>query len=923
MKFSSLVSAVLSAGLFAASSVLQAAAPSPVDSVDPFIGTDGHGHVFPGAARPFGMAVLSPDTRTETWDGTSGYHYTDQTILGFSHTHLSGTGGGCLGDIMVMPTVGDIHLDAGQPGNGYMSRFSHKSEEAHPGYYKVFLEDPKVTAELTATERCGIHRYTFPASDAAHIVLDLNHGIQNGATDSQAKVENSTTISGYRKSNGWGGSRIIYYVMQFSRPFESYGFQKNGQRLPDGTTDASGGPIQGFVTYKTKANETILIKVGISGTSLDGARKNLNTEIPGWDFDGVRRTAAQDWNRNLSTAQIETPDPHLRRTFYTNLYLSYIQPSLYNDADGTYRGMDHQIHTDAKFQNYTTFSLWDTYRAEHPLLTILQPGRVDDMINTLLTQSQQSGIHSTPIWPLWDNETWCMIGYHSVDVMAEAYLKGFRGFDAEAAYKAMREAALRDGDYHKLGYVASQNGAGATSRTIEYSIDDWSVAKMAEALGHDDDARMFYKRAANYYNVFDRSSGFQRGRKADGSWRSPFDAIGLINDEYTEANAWQYAFGAQHDVPGMISMYGGDAPFVQKLDTMFSMSSKTRTSIPDITGLIGQYAQGDEQCHHVAYLYNYAGQPYKTQQHVRQIMDMEYSDTPGGECGNVDCGQMSAWYIFSALGFYPVNPSSGVYVIGSPVVNKAVLHLDSKQYGGRAFTMIAENNGPKNIYVQSATWNGKPYNKTWFTHGQLTGGGTLKLVMGPKPNAAWGSDPAARPPATMPSGFVYPVLPAPAEDKIVKLEVPIRVVCGSDEPVGNFVPDPNMLDGLTNHTDAAVEAASPNAAPAAVYQSERYGNDFTYELPVPTDRSYTVRLHFAEVFDKDAGQRLQNVEINGATVLSNFDIIATAGGTHKAVVRGFIGVKPDASGKILIRVSSAADSPDKNAKLSALEILPE
>ena len=922
MKCLRLLFCVLTIGLSLAASLVHAGTPNPNDCVDPFVGTDAHGHTFPGAVMPFGMVQLSPDTRTDTWDGCSGYNYSDPTIMGFSHTHLLGTGGGCLGDILLMPTVGNIHLDAGQPGAGYISRFSHKRESAQPGYYRVYLQDPRVTVELTATERCGFHRYTFPATDAAHIVLDLDHGIQNGATDSQVKVENSTTLTGYRQSNGWGGTRIVYYVMQFSRPFQSWGLRKNGQLLPNGTTEASGGPVKAYVSYQTKANDQILIKVGISPTSIEEARKNLAEEIPGWDFRKVRTAAAQAWNQTLSPVQIDTPDPHLRRTFYTNLYFSEIAPSLYNDSDGSYRGMDHKIHNTGKFQNYTTFSIWDTYRAEQPLLLILQPHRSDDMINTLLTQYSQSGIHRTPIWPLWDNETWCMIGYHSVDIIADAYLKGVRGDDPEAAYQAMRETAVQNdlAGYKTLGYIPSQRGSQATSRTIESGYDDWCIAKMAAALGHNADAQMFYKCAADYYNLYDKTTDFLRGRLADGSWRPSFDAIGQINDEYTEADAWEYAFAVQQDIPGVIRMYGGDAPFINKLDTLFAMSSKTRNFDPDISGMIGQYSQGDEQCHHVAYLYDYAGAPYKTQYWARQVMQREYQDTPAGECGNLDCGQMSAWYIFSAMGFYPVNPDSGVYEIGSPVLNKVVLHLDPKAYGGRTFTVIAQNNSPKNIYIQSAAWNGQPFQQTWFTHRQLIGGGVLRLVMGPKPNLSWGA--SAPPPATMPAGFQYPTPPTPSVETIVKLTVPIRVVCGSDNPVGNFVPDPNMLDGQENSTDTVVDANVPDAAPAAVYQSERYGNDFTYEFPVPKGHAYTAHLHFSEDFDKDPGVRLENIAINGTTVLTNFDVYTASGGMFKAIVKSFSGIKPDAHGIISVRIWSASTSPDKNAKISAIEILP-
>jgi len=922
------VLSVLSLGvLFATFTTQGLAAPvSPTNYADPMVGTAGHGHTFPGAALPFGMVQLSPDTRTETWDGCSGYLYSDSTIQGFSHTHLSGTGGGSLGDIMVMPEVGPVQWEAGTPGNGYASGFSHKQETAHPGYYKVYLQDPKVTAEMTATDRTGFHRYTFPATDQAHIIVDLGHGIQSSTVDTSVKLENDMTISGYRKANGWGGERTVFFVAEFSRPFSTFALQQNGQVLPDGTPSASGGTVKAMVGYTTKTAEQIMVKVGISATSVAGARKNLDAENTGWDFDGIRTAASKAWDKALGDVQIDTPDTHVKRTFYTNLYLSMIAPSLFDDVDRAHMGFDHKVHTNATFDNYTTFSLWDTYRAEHPLLNIIQPARAHDMVQAMLAQKRELGWHTTPIWPLWANETWCMIGYHSVDVIADAYMKGLAGPDKEAAYQDLKDTAMQGGeigDYQRLGYVPSKSGAQATSKTIEYSYDDWCLAKMAESLGHKADADMFYKRALSYYNLFDRKVAFERGRKADGTWRAHFDPIGLIGDEYTEADAWQYAFGAQQDVPGMIRLYGGDTGFVNRLDAMFAASPKIRTNIPDITGLIGQYSQGDEQCHHVAYLYDYAGAPSKTQRWVREIMRREFSDAVDGECGNVDCGQMSAWYVFSAIGFYPVNPDSDVYAIGSPAVAKAVLHLDKKVYGGRTFTVVAKDNSPTNVYIQSATWDGKPYDKTYVTYKQITGGGTLALTMGPRPSPTWGKSSASRPPATIPAAIRYPTLPPPSVNQMATFKLPIHVACGTDDPIGNWLPDPNMLEGSTNRSGHSVDIAGvPGAAPEAVYQSELYGDDFTYAFPVPKGKKYTVRLHFAEVFDNGPGERIENVAVNGATVLPNFEIYKAAGGMNKAVVKEFTGVTAP-KGVVKIRVSTTAASPDKNAKISGIEVLPE
>ena len=501
-----------------------------------------------------------------------------------------------MGDIMLMPTVGEVTLKAGSPGKGYASRFSHQNEKATPGYYQVFLETPKVNVELTTTERCGLHQYTFPASDQAHFVLDLVHGIVCKTTASAIKMENHTTISGIRTSEGWGGSRTVYFVMKFSKPFDAFGIESDGQRLANDWTDSQGKNLKAFVNYHTQANEIILVKVGISGTSVEGARKNLAAEIPGWDFAATRAAAVRQWQKVFDFAEVESFDPHIRSTFYANLYLSCLAPTLFNDVDGTYCGLDQKNHA-GNFQNYSTFSIWDIYRAEWPLLGLQQPGRINDMVKSMLAGYQELGQHSTPIWPLWGNETKCMIGYHSVDMITEAYFEGFRDYDAEAAYQAMRDTAMQDRNgldsYKKLGYVASEPKKGATSKTLEYTVNDWTIAKMAETLGHADDAKLFYQRSANYRNLFDRSTGFFRGRKANGDWRSPFAPNTLVNDEYTEADAWQYLFSVQHDVPGMVALHGGEAGFINKLDGLFLADSKFYPFIPDITGMIGQYAQGD------------------------------------------------------------------------------------------------------------------------------------------------------------------------------------------------------------------------------------------------------------------------------------------------------------------------------------------
>ena len=922
MKSKAFFAALLAASLFGATG----AVAQPVADSLPLVGTDANGHAFPGPTVPFGMVQPGPDTGTEGWGLCSGYEYKDSLIQGFSHTHLGGTGCGCLGDVLLMPTVGEIYLDAGSPGKGYASDFSHTQETATPGYYRVRLSTSGVTAELTATERCGFHKYTFPASEQAHIILDLAHGIGNNAVDTELHVESQDTVSGARISEGWGGKRAIYFVLQFSKPFTSFGVEQNGQRLAADVKDAQGKSTKAFFNYQTAANEAVFVKVGISGTGIEGARKNLAAEIPNWDFEGVQAAAVGQWQKVFDAVQIQTFDPHIAKTFYANLYLTCLAPDLFNDVDGNYRGYDHKNHPGAKFQNYTTFSIWDIYRAEWPLLTLMQPARVNDIVQAMLAEYQELGQHTTPIWPLWGNETWCMIGYHSVDMMAEAYLDGFRGYDAETAYQAMRDTAMQDRNgldtYKRLGYVASVPGHAATSCTLEYTFDDWCLAKMAETLGHTEDAKRFYQRAGNYYNLFDQTTRFFRGRKADGKWRTPFSDKALVGDEYTEADAWQYALAVQQDVPGMIALYGGDAGFIQKLDALFTEDSTIYTSIPDISGLIGQDSQGDEQCHHVPYLYDYAGAPYKAQQRLRQIMATLYNDTPAGQCGNTDCGQMAAWYIFSALGFYPMNPASDIFAIGSPVVSKAVLHLDNDKYQGHTFTVVAENNSAENIYSQSATLNGKALTRPWITRNEVTAGGELSFVMGAAPNPQWGSAVADRPPATMPADFHYPPVPAPAPtNQVAHFSLPIRIACGSDEPVSGFLPDPDTIPGDNNRADPRIDTSTPNAAPAGVYQCEHFGNDFTYAFPVPAGRRYLVRLHFAEIFDSGAGTRLENIYVNRRQVLTNFDIFSAAGGMNKALVKEFPNIRANRRGEISIRVTTTLDSPDKNAKINGIEIL--
>jgi len=720
----------------------------PVDEVLPFIGTGWHGHTYPGATVPFGFVQLSPDTPIKGWDACAGYHYSDSSILGFSHTHLSGTGIGDLGDVLVLPITGKLQESTNYHAltvDRLRSGFSHDNEFATPGYYRVLLDKYNVLAELTATAHAGMHRYTFPASKESHILIDLVHGANNQATEAFLKLENNNLVTGYRSTTGWDKHRTIYFAIECSQPWKKFGLEADGKPLAANQAEIKSRNVRAHLDFKTSAGQQILLRVGLSAVSAEEAKKNLSAEMPNWDFDALRTAARNTWNDQLSRIKIESASPNIRQTFYSALYHTMTAPTLYNDADGSYRGTDGLVHTNAGFQYYSTFSLWDTFRAENPLLTLTQPERVNDFIQTMLAFYQESPDHALPMWPLASYETWCMISYHSVPVIVDAYNKGFRGFDAELAFQAMRDTAMsgRRGqdDYQKNGYVASEAGArrNGTAKTLEFSYDDWCIAQMAQALGKTNDAELFLKRSQNFMNVFDPATGFFRGKTAAGAFREPFDPKRISFDDFVEANAWQYAFGVLHDVPGMIKLYGGNDAFIKKLDQLFNEDSDITPYLVDISGMVGQYSHGNEPCHHVAYLYALAGAQHKTALRVHQIALLHYDNTPEGICGNDDCGQMSAWYVWSAMGLYPVNPADGKYVIGSPLVAKATIRLDSKFYPGNTFTIVAHNASNQNIYVQSAKLNGQSINRPWITHAEIARGGTLELEMGILPNKAWGT----------------------------------------------------------------------------------------------------------------------------------------------------------------------------------------
>jgi predicted alpha-1,2-mannosidase len=725
--------------------------------VDPFIGTGLHGHTFPGATMPFGMVQLSPDTRLSGWDGCSGYHYSDNIIYGFSHTHLSGTGISDYCDILLMPTVGEPSLAAlvdGKTERGYASSFSHRNEIARPGYYSVRLDDGNILAEMTTSNRAGFHRYTFPRTDRANLVIDLVH--RDKVLDSYLRVVDDRHIEGYRRSSGWARDQIVYFVAEFSQPFAG-GVALDG-KLDPGLKQARGTNVKASLAFDARLGKPILVKVAISAVSIEGARRNLAAELPGWEFDRVRDSANSAWNRELNRIQA-TGGANDRakdqlKVFYTAVYHTMIAPNLFMDVDGQFRGRDGQTHAARGFANYSVFSLWDTFRATHPLYTIIEQKRTSDFINTFLAQYEQGG--RLPVWELAANETETMIGYHAVSVIADAAIKDIPGFDREKAFRAMKHSAgLKHfglGDYMDHGYVSMEDERESVSRTLEYAYDDWCIAQMADLLGHQDDYRTFSKRAQSYRNVFDPVEGFVRPRR-NGGWLSPFDPR-EVSFNFTEANSWQYSFFVPQDVSGLMELMGGREKFVRQLDQLFSTESKTTgRDQADITGLIGQYAHGNEPSHHMAYLYDYAGQPWKTQARVRQIIDNFYAPTPEGLIGNEDCGQMSAWYVMSAAGLYPVTPGQPIYAIGSPLFPELRFKLEN----GKSFTIKARAVSAQNIYIQSATLNGQPYRRSYLSHKNLRDGGELIFQMGPKPNRNWGSGNADIPVSKPAAETIVPV----------------------------------------------------------------------------------------------------------------------------------------------------------------------
>ncbi|WP_129713730.1 GH92 family glycosyl hydrolase [Pedobacter sp. SYP-B3415] len=715
--------------------------------VDPFIGTGFHGHVFMGANVPFGAVQVGPANLSQGWDWCSGYHYSDSTIIGFAQTHLSGTGIGDLGDISIMPVTGDVKMvkgEAGKPSSGYYSSFSHEQETAKAGYYSVQLLRYGIKAELTATERVGFHQYTYPAGKAGKLVIDLKEGIGwDGVTESYIKQINPTTIAGYRYSKGWAEDQKIYFTMQFSRPIETLAVFDN-TALKTGS-ELKAKRTKGLVTFSGNGG-VVQVKVGISPVSMTNAAANIKAELPGWDFSKTVAAADAKWERELQKIRIKTKDEARLRTFYTAMYHSMIAPSVFNDHNGDYYGTDKKIYSKPGFTNYTTFSLWDTYRAAHPLMTVIHPEKVSDMVNTMLNIYKQQG--KLPVWHLMGNETNCMVGNPAITVVADAYLKRFGGFDKKLAYEAMTKTAMLDerglNFVKSKGYIPADSMPESVAKGMEYAIADWAISQVAKKDGKANDYAYWLKRGKNYVNYFEKGSGYMRGRINDNTWRSPFNPFESIHgkNDYTEGNAWQYLWLVPQDVEGLINLIGGEKRFIQKLDSLFIVQGDMgKEASPDISGLIGQYAHGNEPSHHITYMYAYAGQPWKTADQVRHVLDHLYTDKNDGLSGNEDVGQMSAWYIFSALGFYPANPANGLYVFGSPVVDEAEIQLGK----GKTMKLRVLNNSKENKYIQSVKLNGRNYNKSYISHQDLVSGGILELTMGAKPSATWGVAAADRP----------------------------------------------------------------------------------------------------------------------------------------------------------------------------------
>jgi predicted alpha-1,2-mannosidase len=716
--------------------------------VDPYIGTSGHGHVFLGAHVPFGGVQVGPTNYVKGWDWCSGYHYSDSIVTGFSQLHLSGTGIGELGDVLITPYTGELKTSPGTQENplaGYASKYAHSEEIVKPGYYSVSLRRYNIHVELTATERVAVHKYTFPETEQAHLAINLTNGIGwDKPTEGYVKKVDSQTYTGYRFSTGWAKDQRLYFAIRLSKPVGSAQFFDDGKFISGDSIKSE--KVVGVLNFSTRKGDILILKVGISPVSEKNALANIEAEVPGWNFEKVVSDANNLWNKELGKIVVTGKNENDLRTFYTALYHAYTHPILFNDNNKDYRGADKQVYAKPGFNNYSVFSLWDTYRAEQPLFTLIQPERVNDMVNTMLNIYKQQG--KLPIWHLMGNETDCMPGYSAVPVIADAYFKGFKGFDVNLAFEAMKASSTRDDYGMKLlkekGYIPADKEKESVSKAMEYCISDWCIAQMAKKLGKMQDYEYYSRRSVLYVQYFDPKMQFMRAKLDNGKFREPFSPFQSIHEwgDYTEGNAWQYTWLVPQDVEGLIRLFGGDQQFLTKLDSLFVVKGDMgKDASSDISGLIGQYAHGNEPSHHITYLYAYAGQQWKAAEKNRFIQRTLYTDKPDGLSGNEDCGQMSAWYIFSSVGFYPVNPANGTFVFGSPLFDTIRIKLpDNKQ-----FVIKTLNNNEKNIYIQSVKLNGKPYTHSYLTYQEIMQGGSLEFEMGSLPNKQFGAAHEDRP----------------------------------------------------------------------------------------------------------------------------------------------------------------------------------
>ncbi|HRE64012.1 MAG TPA: GH92 family glycosyl hydrolase [Ferruginibacter sp.] len=823
--------------------------------VNPFIGTGGHGHTYPGASMPFGMMQLSPDSRLEGWDGCSGYHYSDSVIYGFSHTHLSGTGIPDYCDILLMPFTGDVKWN----NKEYASPFSHKNEKAQPGYYEVLLDKHNIKASLTTSIRSGMHQYRF-ATDATEgkVLIDLKH--RDEVLESSLEIVNDYEVKGMRRSKSWATNQMLYFYLKFDQPIAKYGIAINDQ-LQQGISKASGKNVKSFFSFNLKEGKTVQVKIGISGVSEENAHLNLDSEIPGWDFDLIKTNADKAWNNELSKIEVSGGTKDEQTIFYTAMYHASLNPNIYTDVNGEYRGTDLKVHKANGFTNYSVFSLWDTYRALHPLMNIINKKRSGDWINTFLAQYKNGGM--LPVWELSGNETFCMIGYHSVPVIVDAYLKGVTGFDKEYALKAMMDYA--EGNrygltaYQNKGFISNDDDHESASKTVEYAYDDWCIAQFAWRLGKEDIYKKYLNRSLYYRNLFDPSTNHIRG-KVQGFWFSPFKA-GEVNNFYTEGNSWHYSFAAPQDINGLAKLMGGMDKFYNKANELYTTTEPlSGRDQADVTGLIGQFAQGNEPSHHMTYLFNYAGKPWRTQELLSKITKEFYLNSPDGLIGNEDCGQMSAWYIFSAMGFYPVTPASRTYALGAPVFDEVKMHLEN----GKTFTITAKNLSKNNFYVKGMQLNGVEYSKTFISDQDFVDGGNMVFEMSNQPNLQRGIQPGEMPVAEVDdANFV----PAPyfemESNKIIK---PINVV------MKNIDKDASIFYSIT-----------PNGGKAGTFK--KYSKPF-----VLTDAALV--QYYAEkkgIKSKPASQQFYKV-ITDRTIKINSKVnpMYTAGGAD-ALIDGIVG----------------------------------